>query len=108
NPSNASDRFAYTTNEICTIGLTSVTLNFFYLCQGSATATGQAYFSRNGGPWTTIGPVLSNRHKWQYASLTNPQLNDGQIRVGFRWQNNTGVGKDTSALGIDDVIMTAK
>ncbi len=108
NPANASDRFAYTTNDICTLGLTSVTLNFFYLCQGSATAYGQAYFSRNGGPWTAIGPQLNNRHKWQYASLTNPQLNDGQIRVGFRWQNNSGAGKDTSALGIDDVIMTAK
>lgn len=108
NPSNASDRFAYTTNDICTLGLTNVTLNFFYLCQGSATAYGQAYFSRNGGPWTAIGPQLNNRHKWQYASLTNTQLNDGQIRIGFRWQNNAGAGKDTSGLGIDDVIMTAK
>lgn len=108
NPANASDRFAYTTNDICTMGLTSVTLNFFYLCQGSANAYGQAYYSRNGGPWTPVGPQLNNRYKWQYATITNPQFNNTQLRIGFRWKNNSAAGRDTSALGIDDVIITAK
>ena len=108
NPTNASDRFAYTTNDICTMGLSNVTLTFFYLCQGSASAYGQAYYSRNGGPWTAVGPQLNNRRKWQYATITSPQFNNTQLRVGFRWENTSAAGGDTTALGIDDVIITAK
>jgi len=108
NPSNASDRFAYMTNSICTKGLENVTLNFFYLCQGSATASGQVYYSKNNGPWTPVGATLNNRYKWQYSTITNPQFNDCQLQFGYRWQNNAGAGKDTSALGIDDIIVTAQ
>jgi gliding motility-associated-like protein len=108
NPANASDRFAYMLNGICTSGLYTVNLNFFYLCQGSATAYGQVYYSRNGGPWIATGaPEYNNEYEWNYALVTDPAFNDAEsLSIGFRWQNNAGSGSDTSAFGITDVSMT--
>ncbi len=105
NPANASDRFAYLTNGICTKHLKSINLNFFYLCQGSGTAYGQVYYSINGGAWTQTGSAqYNNKHKWQYTTITDPAFsNVDNLRFGFRWQNNAGSGKDTSAFGIDDM-----
>lgn len=104
NPANQSDRFAYTSASTCTFGDSGVAVNFFYLCQGSPTAYGEVYYSAEGGPWTQCGLLKYNsKYKWQYASITNPAFNNiSGLRIGFRWQNNAGSGKDTSAFAIDD------
>jgi gliding motility-associated-like protein len=105
NPANLSDRFTCMGSGICTMGLDSVSLNFFYLCQGSASAYGTVYYSRNSGPWIQCGAAqYNNKYKWQYATISNPNFgNTDNLRFGFRWQNNAGGGKDTSAFGIDDI-----
>ena len=107
-PTNASDRFAYLTNGICTKGYDNVTLSFYYLCQGSATAYGTVYYSADNGPWTQCGAAqYNNKYKWQYTTITNPAFdNVADLRIGFRWQNNAGSGTDTSAFAIDDFGIT--
>jgi hypothetical protein len=106
NPSDSSDRFASMTTGICTMGLTDVTFNFFYLCEGSPSAYGMVYYSADNGPWTQVGSPLNNKHKWQYVTMTNPAFNDvANLQFGFRWINNKTTGHDTSGLGIDDISM---
>jgi len=104
NPVNQSDRFAYTWDGTCTFTYDNVTVNFFYLCEGSPTAYGTVYYSREYGPWVQCGALqYNNKYKWQYASITNPAFNDiSNLRIGFRWQNNAGSGTDTSGFAIDD------
>jgi gliding motility-associated-like protein len=104
NPANQSDRFAYTAAGACTFADTGVSVNFFYLCQGSPTAYGEVYYSAENGPWKQCGLLKYNsKYKWQYASITNPAFNNiSNLRIGFHWVNNAGAGKDTSALAIDD------
>jgi len=104
NPLDSSNRFAHMTAGICTKNLTNINFNFFYLCQGSPTAYGQVYYSIDGGPWVQTGsPLYNHKYKWQYATVTNPAFTDVEdLRFGFKWYNNSTVGKDTSAFGIDD------
>ncbi|CAN5171292.1 hypothetical protein BH09BAC5_BH09BAC5_06670 [soil metagenome] len=109
NPSNPSDRFAYTTSGICTMGMDSVHMSFFYMCQGSSTAFGQVYYSVNNGPWIQTGQSqYSNKYKWKYEDLSNPAFgNVTNLRFGFRWQNNNGPSPDSVAFAIDDINIVA-
>lgn len=108
-PGSISDRFAYMTNGICTMGMDSVHFSFFYLCQGSATAYGKVYYSINNGPWVQTGQNLyNNKYKWQYEDITDPAFsNVNDIRFGFRWENNLGFSPDSVAFAVDDINIAA-
>lgn len=105
-PGATSDQFAFQTSGICTQGVDSVHFSFFYLCQGSATAFGQVYYSANGGPWLPIGQAqYSNRYKWQFEDIYSPLFSDlNDLRFGFRWQNTTGASVDSVSFAVDDII----
>ncbi|MEY3398765.1 MAG: hypothetical protein RL220_1359, partial [Bacteroidota bacterium] len=105
NPSNASDRFAYMTFGVCTYSIEEVHFSFFYLSEGSATAYGTIYYSLDGGPWIQFGqPMYNNMSVWQYVDITDPVFsNVGNLRFGFRWQNDAGSPPATMAFGIDDI-----
>jgi gliding motility-associated-like protein len=104
NPANPSDRFAFMTNGLCTMGMDSVHFSFFYLCQGSATAYAEVYYSLNNGPWVQTGSQYSNRYKWKYEDITDPAFsNVNNIRFGFRWQNDNGPSPDSVAFAVDDI-----
>lgn len=104
NPSNSSDRFAYTTNGICTMGMDSVHFSFFYLCEGSANDYGEVYYSVNSGPWIATGfSQYNNKYKWKYEDIADPAFNNvNNIRFGFRW-HNSGASPDSVAFAIDDI-----
>jgi gliding motility-associated-like protein len=104
NPGVASDRFAYTSGGICTMGMDSVHLSFFYLCKGSANDYGEVYYSTNNGPWIQTGlSQYNNKYKWQYEDITLPAFaNVNNIRFGFRW-HNSGASPDSVAFAIDDI-----
>lgn len=103
-PSSNSDAFAYMTAGICTRGMDSVHFSFFYLCEGSATAWGEVYYSVNNGPWVQIGGTYGNKYKWKYEDLTDPAFaNVNDLRFGFRWQNNSGPSPDSVAFAVDDI-----
>ncbi len=109
NPKDSSYAFAHMTTGVCTKSLTNIHLNFFYLCQGSPTAYGVLVYSINGGAWTPTGDTLRYRYKWQYATPAPSSAYDNveDLRFGFLWKNNNGSGKDTSALGLDDISIYA-
>ncbi len=109
NPSNASDRFAFMTNGMCTMGMDSVHFSFFYLCQGSATAYGQVYYSVNNGPWIQTGLAqYNNMYKWKYEDITDPAFsNVNNLRFGFRWENDNGPSPDSVSFAIDDINIAA-
>ncbi|GIV34834.1 MAG: hypothetical protein KatS3mg031_2369 [Chitinophagales bacterium] len=107
NPASASDRFAYIDKGFCTLGLTDVTLAFFYLCEGSATAYGEVYYSIDGGPWIKTGAAqYSNQSRWKYTTISDPAFsNVSDLRFGFRWVNAAGSGPPSASFAIDDIIV---
>jgi len=108
-PTNQSDRFAYITNGLCTLGMDSVHFSFFYLCEGSATAYGKLYYSANNGPWIQTGLAqYKNKYKWKYEDVVNPAFsNVGNLRFGFRWENDNGSPPNSEAFAIDDINIVA-
>ncbi len=102
---NASDNFAYQTTGLCTMGMDSVKFNFFYLCEGSATAYGQVYYSINYGAWIQTGQAqYNNKYKWQYESITSTAFaNKSNVRFGFRWINDAGTPPSNQSFSVDDI-----
>ncbi len=106
---NVSDNFTSLTNGICTLGMDTVKLSFFYLCQGSATAYGEVYYSINYGTWVQMGQSqYNNKYKWKYEIITSTALaNKSNVRFGFRWINGAGTPPSNESFSIDDINVTA-
>jgi len=107
-PSQASDRFAFMTNGVCTMGMDSVTLAFFYNVEGSSTDYGEVYYSVNNGPWVQTGQPQYNNDSscWQYATIMNPAFNNvSSLQIGFRWVNTSSGSAPVQAFGIDDIFI---
>lgn len=106
---NVSDNFTFLTNGLCTLGMDSVQLIFFYLCEGSSNAYGEVYYSINGGPWIQTGQAqYKNKYKWQYENISDPVFgNQFNVRFGFRWVNGSGVPPSNESFSIDDVDIVA-
>lgn len=106
---NPSDNFTYLTNGLCTLGMDSVQLIFFYLCEGSSNAYGEVYYSINNGPWIQTGQAqYKNKYKWQYEAITDPAFaNQFNVRFGFRWVNGNGTPPSNESFSIDDVDIVA-
>jgi gliding motility-associated-like protein len=103
NAGSNSDRFTETTN-FCTLGLDSVRIAFYYLCEGGPNAYAELYYQADGSPWTAVpGAVFNNTSQWNYAEFFNPGFNNrNDIRFGFRWVN-TAPGTLNTAMAIDGV-----
>ena len=106
---NVSDNFTYLTNGLCTLGMDSVQLIFFYLCQGSSNAYGEVYYRINGGAWVQTGQSqYNNKYKWQYENITDPIFgNQTNIQFGFRWVNGSGLPPSDESFSIDDIDVVA-
>jgi gliding motility-associated-like protein len=108
NPNVASDRIALMNSGFCTMGITNVVFSFFYMCDGTANAYGEIYYSKNNGPWIQCGqPKYSGRYMWKYEAISDPAFdNVNDIRFGFRWVNDAGtppVPGFESAFSVDDI-----
>ncbi|MCC6253075.1 MAG: gliding motility-associated C-terminal domain-containing protein [Bacteroidia bacterium] len=105
NPQNASDRFTVV-KQFCTLGFSGVTVAYYYLCKGDSTnAYGQTYYSINNGAWTPFpGAVYRNTNKWKYTELIDPVFdNKSNVRIGFRWTNNSTNSNIKTSFAIDDI-----
>ncbi len=104
-----SDNFSCLTNGLCTLGMDSVHFIFYYLCEGSANAHGEVYYSINGGPWIQTGQAqYKNKYKWQYEDITDPAFsNQTNLRFGFRWLNGSGTPPSNESFSIDDIDVAA-
>ncbi len=107
NTNASSDRFTHTTNGFCTLGLTDVTLDFFYLAEGDADNYGEVFFSVNGGAWQKAGQAkYFGQSKWKFERITNAAFdNVNNLRFGFRWVNNGAGGLSSTSFSIDDIIV---
>lgn len=105
NPAATSDQFAYMTSGLCTYGMDSVHFSFFYLCEGSSTAFGSVYYSINNGPWIQTGQSLyNNKYKWKFEDISDPAFsNVGNLRFGFRWENDNSGTPFSESFSIDDI-----
>lgn len=107
NPASASDNFTQMTAGFCTLGLIDIEFTFFYVGEGSPTAYGQVYYSKDGGTWLPCGAVVYNDQSlWKYEVITDPDFeNVEDLRFGFRWTNDDAGGDKTISFGIDDIII---
>lgn len=108
-PTATSDQFAYMTFGFCTYGMEDVHMSFFYLCEGEAGAYGTVWYSVDGGPWIQTGMgQYANTSNWQYQDITDPAFeNVGNLRFGFRWQNENGSPPYNMSFSIDDINVVA-
>ncbi|MBN4073066.1 T9SS type A sorting domain-containing protein [Crocinitomix catalasitica] len=111
--SGAETHFVSMASDISTLGYTTVTLDFWWLCEGSSFAYGELYYSTDaGGSWTqyTAVPDYEGQNIWANEVLTDPAW-EGQatIRWAFRFVNNLDFGSYSNyiAWGIDDVEISA-
>lgn len=105
--SSGGDKTATMTNNISTIGMTSVTINFYYLCGGIVGGTygNVEYSTNNGGTWTAASPNYAGTPAWTSQSLTNAAWdNQAQLKFRFHWFEGTS-GVDP-AFSVDQVLIT--
>lgn len=104
----AQSHFASMSSNISTTGYTGVTLDFWWLGVGSASAVMELYYSLDGGvTWTQQGGSYSSQATWTQESITNAAW-DGQtqLRFGFRFDNGVVLAGSDPAYSIDDIEVT--
>ncbi|UKN02623.1 T9SS type A sorting domain-containing protein [Paracrocinitomix mangrovi] len=102
-----ASNFVKMTADISTTSYTNVTLSFWWLNQASQFATGQLYYSTDGGTtWTQkTGTNYYGQGTWVQQTLTDAAWdNQASLRFGIRFNNATDAGFSGSdpALSIDD------
>jgi gliding motility-associated-like protein len=104
-----TDQTATMTNNISTLGLTGISIDFYYLCNGAAgNSFGNVEYSTdNGITWLPASPEYSGVTDWTFESITNPAwLAQAQLKFRFRWRNNA-TGVDPS-FAIDDFFIRSE
>ncbi|MBL8001395.1 MAG: hypothetical protein JNL05_05475 [Flavobacteriales bacterium] len=111
---NPGNHFARMNSDVSTVGLTNVTLGFWWLCNGGAQNYGEVYYSTNGGSsWNLITTPVTQYNggsNWSQQSIALPAF-DGQatLRFGFRFVNGTSLfGGSDPGFGVDDVVITGQ
>lgn len=104
--------FAKMSQDVSTVGLSNVTLSFWWLCMASpaGNAYGEVYYSTNSGStWVLISsgvPTFAQVGNWTQTSIHLPQFdNQPTLRFGFRFVNNneTNPAASSPPFSIDDV-----
>jgi len=101
--------FAKMTADISTLGMSAITLDFWWLCGGSANAYGEVYYSTDGGAsWILKQSNLNNVTNWVQTSLTDA-LWDNQmtLRFGFRFVNTIAASAADPAFSFDEILITS-
>ena len=114
NPTASSDRFVAITGNstVCTLGMTDITLTFFWIGNGSSpTAYAQLYYSIDNVSWIPLPKkyYASQNTIWQYEIVTDQAFNNQKnVRFGFRWVNDAGSAPGKMSFGVDDIYITGK
>ncbi|MEO5673844.1 MAG: gliding motility-associated C-terminal domain-containing protein [Chitinophagales bacterium] len=106
-PNSASDQMAIMNTSFCTLGLTDVTLTFFYIGEGDVNDNLRLYYSLDGGSsWIQTGQsAYYGQNLWKYEIVTDPAFNNQlDVRFGWRWVNGTGAATSIG-FGVDDIIV---
>ncbi|HCA83654.1 MAG TPA: hypothetical protein DEP18_07690 [Flavobacteriales bacterium] len=103
--------FTRMSSDISTIGQSTVTLNFWWLCAGGAQSYGEVYYSTNGGSsWTLVTTPISQyfgQSAWTQQTISIPAFaNQSTLRFGFRFVNATTSSAADPAFALDDIVIT--
>lgn len=99
--------FMKMTNDISTVGQSSVSIDFWWTCTGGPDSYGQLYYSTDGGStWvqeTTVSQY-NNNGTWTNEVISDPAwAGQATLRFGFRFVNLAAFsGASDPALAIDD------
>lgn len=104
----AENNFVRMTSDVSTVGASSVTISFWWLCQGGPQSYGEVYFSNDqGGTWNLITTPITqyrNQPTWAQQTITLPIFNNQPtLRFGFRFVNGTSLlGAEDPAFSVDN------
>ncbi|MBL7981221.1 MAG: hypothetical protein JNL52_05365 [Flavobacteriales bacterium] len=106
-----ANHFARMTQDVSTVGSTSATLTFWWICGGGTSNYGEVYYSTNSGTtWNLISTPIAqyrNQTSWTQQTITLPELGgQSTLRFGFRFVNGTTLSAQDPGFGIDDVRIT--
>ncbi len=105
-PSAASDHFYVLDRSFCTLGFDSIEFSFFYLCEGSANAYAEVFYSIDGGSWISAGTQYNSQTLWRNERIMNPAFNNVfDLRFGFRWVNASSTLANSISFGVDDIFL---
>ena len=103
---SGGDKTAEMTSPISTIGMTNVTLDFWYLCMGDIATYGLVEYSLDGGSsWSAASPNYQGQFQWLAQSLTNVAW-DNQASLKFRLHWIESVTGNDPSFSFDEFIIT--
>lgn len=109
----AENNFVRMSSDVSTVGASSVSISFWWLCQGGPQSYGEVYFSNDqGGTWNLITTPITqyrNQPTWAQQTITLPIFNNQPtLRFGFRFVNGTSLfGAEDPAFSVDNVTITS-
>lgn len=105
--SNESN-FTKMTSPISTVGFSNVTIDFWWMCAGSANAFGELYYSLdNGTTWTLKQSNFNNTPNWSQTAITDPLWsNQSSLKFAFRFVNTTASAAADPAFAVDQIVVT--
>ena len=108
NGSQASTQYATLNTPINTVGLSNVTVSFYWLGDGDANDYAILESSIDGGTtWVQAGAILNNQTTWIQTTRTSATwANIANLRFRFKWINNSSSSQDPP-IAIDQIVVTA-
>ena len=100
--------FTKMTTPISTVGYTSVTIDFWWMCAGSSTAYGELYYSLDGGStWILKQSNFNNVTNWTQVAITDAAWdNVASLMFAYRFVNTTAATAADPSLSIDEIVVT--
>lgn len=102
--------FTRMTSDINTTGYDTVTLSFWWLCQGGNNSYGEVYYSTNGGTSWTLSlniPKYNLTSNWTQTTIYDiAWANKPTLRIGFRFVNEAATAANDPGFGIDEIEIT--
>jgi PKD repeat protein len=109
---NPENYFSRMSADVSTTGYDTVTISFWWLCEGGNNSFGELYYSTNGGvSWTQNTSQLkyNNSGSWSLKTISDPAwANQATLRFGFRFVNQVATAASDPGFGIDEVLVTGK
>ncbi|MBD3636735.1 MAG: T9SS type A sorting domain-containing protein [Crocinitomicaceae bacterium] len=105
-----SCNFMSMNSDINTIGMDNITIDFWWLNEGSVNGYGEVMVSLDGGTsWTTVNSGMYGQGTWTQSTFTDPSwANQPTVRFAFKFMNDAdqSLSGTDPAWSIDDVLVT--
>jgi hypothetical protein len=110
---NAERYFAGMNGDMNTMGFDTVTLSFWWLCNGANNDFGEVYYSIDAGiSWTLITTPFqkyNNHSNWVNQVISLPAfVAQNTLRFGFRFVNQVSTTATDPGFGLDEIVVTKK